>query len=40
MPTFSFERFVDENTVEVISGAIIGHGFPRPVEIGKLQKYK
>ncbi len=37
-PDFSYEKFLDEWSNEVITGKIIGHGAIKPVEIGELTK--
>lgn len=35
---FSFERYLDDGICEVISGRILGHGVPKPAQIGQLTK--
>lgn len=35
-PIFSFDRYLDDGICETISGRILGHGVPKPAEIGQL----
>ena len=35
---FKFKRYLDDGIAEVISGRILGHGVPKPVELGQKTK--
>jgi len=34
-PTFTFDRYLDEENTECISGIIVGHGRPQRLQLGK-----
>jgi len=37
-PSFSFDRYLDPTSVENVSGIIVGHSKPRPLQLGQLGK--